>query len=194
MAVRKNKPDLVLQRLKEAAEVQAKLSACAEPLHQAIALVVAALRAGHRVFVFGNGGSAADAQHLAAELEGRFTRDRKPLPVLSLNSNTSTLTAIGNDYGYDHTFARQVEAHARPGDVVIGISTSGNSKNVLAAVRKAKEVGAAVIGMTGQKGGALRDLCNVALCSPSDWTPRIQECHGVMLHILCEAVEAALFE
>lgn len=194
MAVRRSKlNDLVGARLKEAAEVKAKLASCAEPLRSAIALVIGALKTGRRVYVFGNGGSAADAQHLAAELEGRFTKERRALPVLALTSNTSTLTAIGNDYGYEHTFARQVEAHVREGDVVIAISTSGRSKNVLAAVAKARELKAVVIGMTGRSGGPLRDACDLALCAPSESTPRVQECHGTLMHILCEAVEQSLF-
>jgi D-sedoheptulose 7-phosphate isomerase len=194
MAVRRTKlNDLVPARLNEAAEVHSKLAACAEPLENAIALIVGALKTGGRVFVFGNGGSAADAQHLAAELEGRFTRERRALPVLALTSNTSTLTAIGNDYGYEHTFSRQVEAHVRAGDIVIAISTSGKSKNVLAGVAKARELKATVIGMTGKSGGPLRAACDLALCAPSDSTPRIQECHGTMMHILCEAIEQSLF-
>lgn len=193
MAVRRAKPDLVADRLREAADVKAKLAACAEPLRSAISLVVSALKTGRRIYVFGNGGSAADAQHLAAELEGRFTRERRGLPVLALTSNTSTLTAIGNDFGYERVFSRQVEAHVREGDVVIALSTSGKSKNVLAAVHKARELKAAVIGMTGRSGGLLRSACDVVLAAPSDDTARIQECHGTLMHILCEAVETALF-
>jgi D-sedoheptulose 7-phosphate isomerase len=195
MAVRRPNPENWIElRLKEAAEVKAKLAAVIlGPLKRAIGLTVEALRSGKRVYVFGNGGSAADAQHLAAELEGRFTRERRALPVLALTTNTSTLTAIGNDYNYEYTFARQVEAHVSRGDVVIALSTTGRSKNVLAAVQKAKELGASVIGMTGETGGPLKDLCDVALMAPSDDTPRIQECHGTLIHILCEAVEVALF-
>lgn len=183
---------LVERRLAEAAQVKDRLRAVAGDLERAIDLVTTALRRGNGVLVFGNGGSAADAQHIAAELEGRFYRNRKPLRVLALTTNTSSLTAIGNDLGYEQTFARLVEAHARPGDVVIAISTSGHSKNVLEAVKTARAIGAIVIGMTGQTGGKLRELCDLALCAPSTDVARIQECHITMGHILCEAVEANL--
>jgi D-sedoheptulose 7-phosphate isomerase len=184
--------DRIARRLREAAAAQSKLPARAADLRRAASLLVETLRAGGRVLVFGNGGSASDALHLAAELEGRFLRERRPLPVLCLNANVSTLTAISNDYGYEQSFARQVRAHARAGDVVVAISTSGASKNVLAAAKEARALGARVIGMTGEKGGPLRALCDVALCAPSSETPRIQECHVVMLHVLCEAVEESI--
>ncbi len=155
--------------------------------------LVRALRAGRRVFLFGNGGSAADAQHIAAELEGRFRRERRPLPALALTTNTSSLTAIGNDYGYDRTFSRQVEAHVRRGDAVVAISTSGNSPNVLAAVRRARKAGAVTIGLTGEKGGRLRGAVDACLCVPSTDTQRVQECHIAVGHILCGLIEDELF-
>jgi len=152
-----------------------------------------ALRIGHRAFVFGNGGSAADAQHLAAELAGRYLRDRPGLPVVALTVNTSTLTAIANDYSYDAVFARQLEALGSAGDMAIGISTSGNSRNVLLAIEAAKRKGMASVGLTGQGGGQLRSLADRCICVPSGETPRVQEAHILIGHILCEIVERELF-
>jgi D-sedoheptulose 7-phosphate isomerase len=155
--------------------------------------LVRTLRAGRRVFLFGNGGSAADAQHIAAELEARFLRERRALPVQALTTNSSTLTAIGNDYGYERTFARQVEAYARRGDAAVGISTSGNSANVLEGVRQARKVGAVTVGLTNQKGGKLKRLVDHCLCVPSTDTQRVQECHIAVGHILCDIIESSLF-
>lgn len=151
------------------------------------------LRRGGKLLLFGNGGSAADAQHIAAELEARFIRERRALPALALTTNSSTLTAVGNDYGYEHTFARQVEAYARRGDAVIAISTSGNSPNVLAGVKRAKKAGALAIGFTNEKGGKLKGLADLCLCVPSMDTQRVQECHITVGHILCDIVESSLF-
>jgi len=156
-------------------------------------LVADRLRAGRRVYLAGNGGSAADAQHIAAELEGRYRRDRPALPVMSLTTNTSTLTAVANDFGYARSFARPVEAHVRKGDVVILISTSGRSPNVLAAARAARKAGATVVGFTGDSGGALRRLAHLCLRVPSDRTSSIQECHIAAGHAVCEVVEGRLF-
>ncbi len=152
-----------------------------------------ALKAGRRAYIFGNGGSAADAQHIAAELEARFVRERRALPCLALTTNTSTLTAIGNDYGYERTFSRQVEAYVRKGDVVIAISTSGNSPNVLAGVKAAKKAGAVVYGFTNEKGGKLKGLVDVCLNVPSTCTQHVQECHIAAGHLLCELVDLQLF-
>lgn len=151
------------------------------------------LKAGRQVFLFGNGGSAADAQHIAAELEARFLRERRALPCHALTTNTSTLTAIGNDYGYDRTFSRQLEAYCRRGDAVVALSTSGNSANVLAGVKQAKRAGALVVGMTNQNGGKLRKLANLCLCVPSLDTQRVQECHITVGHILCDIIESTIF-
>jgi D-sedoheptulose 7-phosphate isomerase len=153
---------------------------------------IATLRRGGTIHLFGNGGSAADAQHLAAELEGRFMKKRRALPALALTANTSTLTALGNDFGYEQTFARQVEAHVRRGDTVVGISTSGNSPNVLAGIRRAKRAGAVTVGFTNETGGKLRRLADLCLCVPSTDTQRVQECHIAVGHVLCDLVEAAL--
>jgi D-sedoheptulose 7-phosphate isomerase len=144
------------------------------------------------LLVCGNGGSAADAQHIAAELTGRFFRDRRPLRALPLHGNTSSLTAIGNDYGYEEVFAREVTAHGREGDVLLAISTSGNSPNILRAIEAARQQGMTVIGLTGAGGGKMRFLCDLCLQVPSTSTPRIQECHILIGHTICELVERIL--
>ena len=147
------------------------------------------LRAGNKIIFFGNGGSAADSQHLAAEFVGRYEKERRALPALSLTVDTSALTAIGNDYGFERVFERQMEALGRGGDVAVAISTSGNSKNVLAAVRRAKQMGVFTIGLTGNTGGELKGLVDLALVIPSQKTSRIQESHILIGHILCECVD-----
>jgi D-sedoheptulose 7-phosphate isomerase len=150
-------------------------------------------RAGGKVLFCGNGGSAADAQHIAAELSGRFYADRPPLYAEALHVNTSYVTAVANDYGYDDVYARMVEAAGRPGDVLVAISTSGNSSNILKAIEKAKAQGMIVIGMTGATGGKMAGLCQILLNVPSKDTPRIQEAHILIGHILCQLTEGALF-
>jgi D-sedoheptulose 7-phosphate isomerase len=152
-----------------------------------------ALRNGQKVFFFGNGGSAADAQHLAAELVGRFDLERRALPAIALTANTSTLTAIGNDYSYDSVFARQLEALSSRGDVAVGISTSGKSPNVLSALRTAKKAGLTTVGMTGWRASELVSLVDYCIRIPSERTPRIQEAHILIGHILCELIEGELF-
>jgi D-sedoheptulose 7-phosphate isomerase len=142
-----------------------------------------------KVLLCGNGGSAADAQHLAAEFVGRFQKERGPLPALALHTDTSALTSIANDYGFEEVYARQVEAHGRPGDVLIALSTSGNSPNVLRAAERARAHSILVVGMTGSQGGELRALSDVWIGVPSDVTARIQECHILIGHALCEAAE-----
>lgn len=151
--------------------------------------LIETLAAGHKVLLFGNGGSAADAQHLAAEFVGRFLVERRPLPALALTVNTSCLTAIGNDYSYDLVFARQVEAFGQPGDITVGISTSGNSKSVLEGIRSARRLGLFTVGLTGRAGGKLKHEAELCLCVPSNETPRIQEAHILIGHILCELAE-----
>lgn len=155
--------------------------------------LIACYRSGGKALFFGNGGSAADAQHLAAEFVGRYLAERRPLPALALNANSSAVTAIGNDYGYEHSFSRQLEALGCRGDVAVGISTSGNSPNVVVALRKARELGMATIGMTGEGGGKMRAHADFLLDVPSRETPRIQECHILIGHCLAQAVEQALF-
>ena len=154
---------------------------------------VASLGQGGSIYFCGNGGSAADAQHLACELAGRYLLDRPPLPAVALSTNTSSLTAIGNDFGYDEVFARQLEGLGSPGDVLVAITTSGRSTSVLRAVEVARELGMVVIGMTGAKGGAFAARCDLALVTPHDSTPRIQEGHIAMGHALCELIERELF-
>lgn len=156
-------------------------------------LLTDALRSGNKLLVMGNGGSAADAQHLAGEIVGRFRLERPGLPAIALSTDTSILTAVGNDYGFDEIFRRQVEAHACPGDVVIGISTSGSSANVLSALRLARERGCRTVGLLGKDGGTIRELVEIDLTVPGYDTPRIQEGHITIIHILCELVEQALF-
>jgi D-sedoheptulose 7-phosphate isomerase len=155
--------------------------------------IVDAFRAGRKVLVFGNGGSAADAQHIAAEFVGRFIPDRRPLAAIALSCDTSILTACANDYGYASVFARQILALGNPGDVALGISTSGNSPNVLEAFNAARSKELLTIGFTGGTGGAMAERCDVTFCVPSKVTPRIQETHITLGHILCELVDRALF-
>ncbi len=163
-------------------------------LNKVCALCIKAYRNGRKILAAGNGGSAADAQHFAGELVSRFYFDRPPLAAIALTTDSSILTAIGNDYGFEDVFARQVQALGRPGDVFIAISTSGNSPNILKAIEAAKSIGLVVIGLTGRTGGKMKALCDVCLCAPSDSTPRIQECHLVIEHSLCACIEEALFE
>ncbi len=155
--------------------------------------MITALRSGNRVLWCGNGGSAADAQHLAAELSGRFYYDRPPLNSEALHCNTSYLTAVANDYGYELIYSRMIDGACRAGDVLVGISTSGNSKNILNAFRKAKELGVVTVAMTGKTGGEMRQVADYLLNVPSMDTPRIQESHIMLGHIICEIVEARMF-
>ncbi|MBC7322945.1 MAG: D-sedoheptulose 7-phosphate isomerase [Acetomicrobium sp.] len=156
-------------------------------------LIILAYEGGGKVLFCGNGGSAADAQHLAAELVGRFKRERKALPAMALHANTSALTAIANDYDYSDVFVRQIEAFGRPGDVLVGLSTSGKSANVLKALDYAKKKGLKTIGFTGRKADTMSSLCDVLLSVPSEDTPRIQEVHMLWGHIICGLVEDGLF-
>src|SRR5260370_3243428 len=156
-------------------------------------VLIKALRQGNKALLFGNGGSAADAQHIAAEFVGRFAFDRPALPALALSVNTSCVTAIGNDYGFERVFSRQIEAIARPGDVAIGITTSGNSPNVLNAMTAARKIRVHTVGLTGRNGGKLKECVDYCICVSSDETPRIQECHILVGHIIPELLERALF-
>ena len=153
--------------------------------------IIDTLRCGHKLLLFGNGGSAADAQHIAAELVGHFKRERQAWPAIALTTNTSTLTALSNDYGVEAIFARQVQALGQPGDLVLAFSTSGNSPNILQGVMAARALGLRVVGLTGESGGRLAPLCDLALCVPSRCTARIQECHITICHAICEVVEEA---
>jgi len=152
-------------------------------------MITFTIKSGNKVLLAGNGGSAADAQHIAAELSGRFVKDRKALPGIALTVDTSALTSIANDYGYDHVFSRQVEALARPGDLFIGISTSGNSQGILNAFTAAKTIGCKTLGLSGRDGGKMNGICDLNVVVPSQTTARIQEMHILIGHILCKAVD-----
>ena len=171
----------------------AKNTSLIAQIDRIIEKIVSTYKQDGKVLIFGNGGSAADAQHFAGELVSRFYFDRPALSAFALTTDTSVLTAIGNDYGYEQVFSRQVSASAKAGDVVIAISTSGNSKNVLAALAVAKTKGSFTVGLTGHTGGAMKEVCDVCICVPSDSTPRIQECHLIIEHAICAGVESALF-
>lgn len=162
-------------------------------LHEVAGECIAAFSQGNRVLLAGNGGSAADAQHIAAEFVGRYAFDRPGLPAIAFTTDTSMLTAIANDYGYDQIFCRQLEANGKKADVFIGISTSGNSPNVVAALRRARELDIITVGLTGQDGGVMQSLCDYCIQVPSMSTPRIQESHIMLGHIICGLVEEALF-
>jgi D-sedoheptulose 7-phosphate isomerase len=170
---------------------QATLEYIAEPLETAAKLCIDSLQNGGKILIFGNGGSAADAQHIAAELVGRYKAERKGLPAIALTTDTSALTSIGNDYGYKHVFDRQVEALANKGDVVIGISTGGSSGNVINGLQTAKDLGCKLIGFSGRDGGEMNDLCDVNLVVPAEDTPRIQEMHIVIGHTICHLIDQA---
>lgn len=156
--------------------------------------LIAAFRSGGKLLVMGNGGSAADSQHFVAEIVGRFKMERKALPAVALSTDTSILTAIGNDYGFDSVFSRQVEALAGPGDVVVGISTSGNSPNVQKALELARERGCCTIGLLGKDGGSIKGVCDIPLVVAVNDTPRVQEAHITIIHIVCDLVEKGLFQ
>ncbi len=162
-------------------------------INEAAMMCVESLKNGGKIHFCGNGGSAADAQHLAAELSGRFYYDRPPLNAEALHVNTSYLTAVANDYSYDMIFARMLQASAKRGDVLIGISTSGNSANILKSFEVAKEIGVKTIAMTGETGGKMADCCDILINVPSKCTPRIQESHIMIGHIICEIIEATMF-
>jgi len=179
--------------LRETIRVHNELFGMASQMEAVARAMVEALSKGKRIYVMGNGGSAADSQHLAAELVGRFRMERHPLPCHAFSTDTSVLTAIANDYGVEEVFVKQVQAFVGEGDVVIGISTSGNAPNVVAAVEEANRRGAVTVGLTGRGGGRLGEVCRMCIRVPSDETPRIQEAHQTIIHILCELVEQSLF-
>ena len=168
---------------------QATLEYIANPLEIAANLCIDCLQNGGKILIFGNGGSAADAQHIAAEMVGRYKVERKGLPAIALTTDTSVLTSIGNDYGYNHVFDRQVEALANKGDVVIGISTGGSSGNVISALKLAKDIECKTIGFSGRDGGEMNALCDINLVVPAEDTPRIQEMHIVIGHTICHLID-----
>lgn len=187
---------VIRTRVRESMDVLGRLledEAFLQKVADAAVAMTAALNAGRKVFFFGNGGSAADAEHLAAELSGRFLRERRSLPAWTLTTNASTLTAIANDYSYDLIYARQIEGVGNPGDVAFGISTSGRSPNVVRAMDVAHTRGMVTIGLTGGEGGDLRSVVDYCISVPSVQTPRVQEAHILAGHILCELIEEALF-
>lgn len=177
---------------KQAIEMVA--SQMGEEIVSAVNLLVSVLSNGGKVLLMGNGGSAADAQHFAAELVGRFLMERKALPAIALSTDTSILTAVGNDYGFNDVFKRQVAALAKPEDLVVGISTSGNSPNVLCALEAARETGCSTMALLGGDGGKIAPLVDLPLVVPVKKTPHVQECHLTIIHMLCDLVERALFQ
>lgn len=158
-----------------------------------VTLMVDTFANGGKLLVMGNGGSAADAQHFVAEIVGRYKMERRGLPAIALSTDTSILTAIGNDYGFDRVFHRQVEALAAPGDLVVGISTSGNSPNVQLALELAREKGCCTVGLLGKDGGTIKNVCDLALIVPTNDTPRVQEGHITIIHIVCDLLEKTMF-
>ncbi len=174
--------------INELADTQSELIA------QTADRIAQALSEGHRVYLMGNGGSAADAQHIASELINRFLLDRGPLPALSLTTNGSVLTSVANDYGFPEIFAKQIAALVREGDVAWGLSTSGNSPNVVSALRLAREMGAVTVGLCGKTGGAMKEHCDFCICVQSDSAPFIQEAHSVVGHAICDYIEQTIFD
>jgi D-sedoheptulose 7-phosphate isomerase len=181
----------IAREIQESISVKTKLGRVAEQIAEAASAIVNCLRAGGKLIIFGNGGSASDAQHMVAELVGRYGAKRQALAAIALTTNSSSLTAIANDFGFEEIFARQLEALAKPQDLVLAISTSGNSPNVLRALETAKTLGLKKIGLTGNDGAKLRDLVDISVIVPSTSTPRIQEAHTLVIHILCGIVENA---
>ena len=187
--------NFIKESLMESAELKRKVAeTMAGDIQKAIDLISDAIKSGKKVLLMGNGGSAADTQHIAGELVGRFKKERKAIPAISLSTDTSILTAIGNDYGFEKVFERQIEALGNKGDVVIGISTSGNSENVYRAMKLAKEMGLKTIGLLGNDGGKIKELSDIPLIVPSKNTPRVQESHITIGHIICEGVEKKIYE
>ncbi len=181
--------DRIARLIKDSIDVKKSVESQSANIEFAAKAMILSLKNGGKVLVFGNGGSAADSQHFAAELVGRFKKERRALAAIALTVDTSALTAIANDYGYEASFARQVEALGRTGDIAFGISTSGNSKNVIAAIKKAREIGLKTIGLLGCGGGALRKECDISIVVGSSDTPRVQESHITIIHILCELID-----
>lgn len=187
--------DEIMQTFRESADLKVRfIRQNAEVVGQAVGMVVEAFKAGNKVLLFGNGGSAADAQHIAAEFVNRYQIERPPLPAIALTTDTSILTSISNDYGYIDSFSKQVKALGKEGDVAIGISTSGTAANVIKAIKAAKEMGLKTISLTGGDGGDLAKLTDIALVVDSPITPRIQEVHITIGHVLCEMVDRMLFQ
>jgi len=185
--------DLITSSFRRSAEVKLRfVDTHREVIFEVGKLMSEALKRGNKILLFGNGGSAADAQHIAAEIVGRFKKERKGLPAIALTTDSSILTAVSNDYGFESVFERQIEALCGKGDVVVGITTSGNSENVLRAIRKAESLGAVTVAFTGGSGGKVAEIARYVFVVPSEETPRIQECHITLGHVLCEIIEELL--
>ena len=185
-----NQTEFLLSELQAHTEMFAQLQSLFPQVKAVANEMRATLQRGGKILIMGNGGSAADSQHIAAEIVGRYKKERRGWPAIALTTDTSILTSVGNDYGYDYIFARQIEALCRPEDLVIGITTSGNSKNVVNAIIEANSIGATTVGLTGGTGGKLTELCKFNLVMPSSDTPRIQEAHIFIGHSLCGMLEA----
>lgn len=187
---------IIKARLNEHLENLQKLldSSYCDMLEKIILLQIETLTSGNKILIAGNGGSASDAQHYAGEIVGRFLMERKGMPAISLSTDTSVLTCISNDYGYNKVFSRQVEALGISGDLFIGISTSGNSENIIEAVKEAKNKGLKTIGLLGKNGGKLKDICDISLIIPFESTARVQEAHILAIHTICEIVEKVMAE
>lgn len=187
----------IVEKIKNSIECKEKLlndKETLEAIEKVVNKVIECYKNGHRVYICGNGGSASDSQHFAAELVGRYMLERKALPAQAFSTDTSILTAVGNDYGYDVIFERQVEAMCQEGDILFGITTSGNSTNILKAFDKAKELGTTTIGLLGKDGGKCKDTCDIPIVVKWNRTPNVQESHIMIIHIICELVERALYE
>ena len=181
---------MIIEELKDHQQLLQKvIDTLAADIEKGCEMFTSTIKSGNKILLAGNGGSAADAQHIAAELSGRFVKDRKALPGIALTVDTSALTSIANDYGYEHVFSRQLEAFAQPGDLFIGISTSGHSPGILKALEVAKSLDCKTLGLSGRTGGKMNGLCDLNIIVPSDITARIQEMHILIGHILCKAVD-----
>lgn len=181
----------MMSELQEHISVAQEVLSLESTIYKIAEVLIGALKNGNKILICGNGGSAADAQHFSAELTGRYKTERRGLPAIALSTDTSALSAIGNDYGFDFVFSRQVEALAQKGDVLFGISTSGNSRNVLYAFKEARKKECQCIGLSGKGGGEMNTYCNINLVIPSNNTPRIQEMHIFIIHLLCQAIDEA---
>jgi len=181
--------DLIQNEFNEHVETVEQMTSLFDDIAKAANLCIECLETGNKILIFGNGGSAADAQHIAAELVGRFKIERKGLSAIALTTDTSALTSIGNDYGYDYVFSRQVEALANPNDILLGISTGGSSKNVIEALRLGKEMKCKSLGFSGRDGGEMNEICDINIVVPAIDTPRIQEMHIFIGHTLCHLIE-----
>ncbi|HEX9722247.1 MAG TPA: D-sedoheptulose 7-phosphate isomerase [Candidatus Paceibacterota bacterium] len=184
--------NIIQNHIQSHLDIARKFEAETPDIESAARLIIGALQAGNKLLVAGNGGSVADAHHFAAELVGRFKKERRALPAISLDANPSAVTAISNDYAFEKVFARQLEAFAKPGDVFFGISTSGNSANIIEAIKSAKAMGCKTIGLTGQTGGKMMEVCDFVINIPSEETPRVQEMHTLVIHTLSDLIEDAV--